>query len=37
MRANRYEVAVEEPVADEAARLLGELTPSGDPTVVAPP
>jgi hypothetical protein len=31
MRANRYEVAVEESVADEAARLLGELTPSGEP------
>ena len=29
MRANRYEVVVEESVADEAARLLGELTPSG--------
>ena len=30
MRANRYEVVVEESVADEAARLLGELTPSGN-------
>lgn len=30
MRANRYEVVVEESVADEADRLLGELTPSGD-------
>ena len=37
MRANHYEVAVEESVADEAARLLGELMPSGDPMVVAPP
>src|SRR4051812_43968324 len=30
MRANRYEVVVEESVADEAAHLLGELAPSGD-------
>ncbi len=30
MRANRYEVVVEESVADEATRLLGELAPSGD-------
>jgi hypothetical protein len=30
MRAKRYEVVVEEPVADEAARLLSVLTPSGD-------
>ncbi len=30
MRANRYEVVVEESVADEAARLLDELAPSGD-------
>jgi hypothetical protein len=29
MRADRYEAAVEESVADEAAHLLGELTPSG--------
>jgi hypothetical protein len=31
MRAKRYEVVVDESVADEAARLLGALTPSGDP------
>jgi hypothetical protein len=30
MRANRYEVVVEQSVADEAARLLGELAPSRD-------
>src|SRR3954447_24428571 len=30
MRANRYEVVVDESVADEATRLLGELAPSGD-------
>ena len=30
MRANRYEVVVEQSVADEAARLLGELAPSGN-------
>jgi hypothetical protein len=36
MRANRYEVVVEESVADEAARLLGELTPSGDAAEVRP-
>jgi hypothetical protein len=36
MRANRYEVVVEESVADEAARLLGELTPSGDAAQVRP-
>jgi hypothetical protein len=37
MRANRYEVVVEEPVADEAARLLGELTRSRDGRAGRPP
>jgi hypothetical protein len=36
MRANRFDVAVEEPVADEACRLLGELTASGDAVASRP-